>query len=131
MSHTPRALQLQPPPASRLSRAADNLFWLGRYVERGEATLRLVRTLISRATERDAAPTIDRIASLLAAWSAVPEDIPFARPAAIATAVLQGRDLEGSLPRLVGAARSAASVIGDRFSPDAWRARNVLLEISD
>src|SRR6185312_11580254 len=27
------------------SRAADNLFWLGRYLERAEATLRLVRAL--------------------------------------------------------------------------------------
>src|SRR3954451_11326800 len=27
------------------SRAADNLFWLGRYLERAEATLRLIRTL--------------------------------------------------------------------------------------
>ena len=35
------------------SRAAANLFWLGRYVERAEATLRLVRALINRATESD------------------------------------------------------------------------------
>ena len=27
------------------SRAADNLFWLGRYLERAEATLRLIRAL--------------------------------------------------------------------------------------
>ena len=29
------------------SRAADNLFWLGRYLERAEATLRLIRALAS------------------------------------------------------------------------------------
>ena len=33
------------------SRAAYNLFWVGRYVERAEATLRLVRALINRITE--------------------------------------------------------------------------------
>ena len=32
-------------PAVVPSRAADNLFWLGRYLERAEATLRLVRAL--------------------------------------------------------------------------------------
>src|SRR5450631_2726225 len=32
------------------SRAADNLFWLGRYLERAEATLRLIRAL---GTQRD------------------------------------------------------------------------------
>ena len=36
------------------SRAADNLFWFGRYLEREEATLRLVRCLCSRAVDPDA-----------------------------------------------------------------------------
>ena len=34
------------------SRAADNLFWLGRYLERAEATLRLIRCLV-RPFDRD------------------------------------------------------------------------------
>jgi uncharacterized alpha-E superfamily protein len=111
------------------SRAADNLFWVGRYVERSEATLRLVRALIARSTERDeaSAAIVERIAVLLGAWSAAPSDLPRVRPALIASAVLQRRDLNGSLPHLVAAARSAASVIRDRFSPDAWRALNDLL----
>src|SRR6478736_2021202 len=37
------------------SRAADNLFWLGRYLERAEATLRLIRVL--GASMRDPAKT--------------------------------------------------------------------------
>ena len=44
----------------------------------------------------------------------------------MARAALSRADLEGSLPRLAGAARSSASVIRDRFSPDAWRAINDL-----
>ncbi len=35
------------------SRAADNLFWLGRYLERAEATLRLIRCLARRAIENE------------------------------------------------------------------------------
>lgn len=127
----PDRIEIKRTIGSLPSRAADNLFWLGRYVERSEATLRLVRALISRATERDdaVAPIIGRISSLLASWCAAPLDIPNARPALIANTVMQRRDLEGSLPRLVRAARSAASVIRDRFSPDAWRALNDLLAI--
>ena len=34
------------------SRAADNLFWMGRYIERAEATLRLVRALCNRLHPR-------------------------------------------------------------------------------
>ena len=63
-----------------------------------------------------------RISSLLGAWDAVPTDILHAKPALVATAALQRDDLTGALPYLVGAAQSAASVIRDRFSPDAWRA---------
>jgi uncharacterized alpha-E superfamily protein len=106
------------------SRAADNLFWVGRYVERAEATLRLVRALINRTAEADeaAAPLVARIASLLGAWSAGPIDIPNAKAALIARAALTRGGFDGSLPHLAGAARAAASVIRDRFSPDAWRA---------
>ena len=40
-------------PAGLLpSRAADNLFWVGRYVERAEATLRLVRAIVNRVADR-------------------------------------------------------------------------------
>ncbi len=108
------------------SRAADNLFWVGRYVERAEATLRLIRAIVNRVADDAAAPVISRISSLLVAWSAAPSDT-FQAPATFtARAVLTRADLDGSLPRLCGAARSAASVIRDRFSPDAWRAINDL-----
>jgi uncharacterized circularly permuted ATP-grasp superfamily protein/uncharacterized alpha-E superfamily protein len=104
------------------SRSAANLFWLGRYVERAEATLRLVRALINRATETYASDVNADITGLLSAWETVPADILDGRPALVAAAALQQRDLPGGLPYIVGAAQSAASVIRDRFSPDAWRA---------
>ncbi len=115
------------------SRAAYNLFWVGRYVERAEATLRLVRALINRITEAGeaAAPITARISAMLEAWSAGPNDIPNAKSGLIAEAALTRRDCEGSLPRLVAAARSAASVIRDRLSPDAWRALNDLVAAID
>src|SRR6516225_6157556 len=59
------------------SRAADNLFWLGRYLERAEATLRLVRALGSpmRGPNNRGAPTAmqstERIQRLLVAWGAI------------------------------------------------------------
>jgi uncharacterized alpha-E superfamily protein len=109
------------------SRAADNLFWVGRYVERAEATLRLIRAMLTRIAEADEAaePVIAGIGALLEAWNAAPREA--GGPTALtARAVLTRADLEGSLPCLAGAARSAASVIRDRFSPDAWQALNDL-----
>ena len=121
---TPERIAIRRASGVLPSRAADNLFWVGRYVERAEATLRLVRALINRTTEADetAAPLVAGIATLLGAWSAGPIDIPNAKAALIARAALTRGGSEGSLPYLAGAARAAASVIRDRFSPDAWRA---------
>lgn len=66
------------------------------------------------------------IVSLLEVWDAASKDALAAPAGFISRAVLTRADLGGSLPALTGAARSAASVIRDRFSPDAWRALNDL-----
>jgi uncharacterized circularly permuted ATP-grasp superfamily protein/uncharacterized alpha-E superfamily protein len=126
---TPERMAVQRATGALPSRAADNLLWLGRYLERAEATLRLVRSLISRVAEagNTTAPVISSISGLLAAWSAAPTDA-WQTPASLVTrAALTRSEFDGSLPRLVNTARAVASVIRDRFSPDAWRALNDLV----
>ena len=129
----PAAERIEVQRASGLlpSRAADNLFWVGRYVERAEATLRLVRAMTNRAAEADetTAPLLAALGSLLEAWSAALDETGGARIAFLVRAVLTNTQLSGALPALSGAARAAASVIRDRFSPDAWRAINDLATI--
>jgi uncharacterized circularly permuted ATP-grasp superfamily protein/uncharacterized alpha-E superfamily protein len=125
---TPERIQVQRATGLLPSRAADNLFWVGRYVERAEATLRLVRAMINRSAEADDAAVLvtASIGALLGAWNAIPDETHRAPAAFTARAVLTRDDQEGSLPHLTRSARSAASVIRDRFSPDAWRAINDL-----
>ena len=53
---TPERIAVQRATGALPSRAADNLFWLGRYLERAEATLRLVRALINRVAEAGILP---------------------------------------------------------------------------
>ncbi|HEY1981348.1 MAG TPA: circularly permuted type 2 ATP-grasp protein [Xanthobacteraceae bacterium] len=126
---TPEAMPVQRASGLLPSRAADNLFWVGRYVERAEATLRLIRALINRAADDTAARVISSIGSLLGAWNAIPIDTYPAPVTFTARAVLTRSDLTGSLPYLTSAARASASVIRDRFSPDAWRAINDLAKL--
>jgi len=127
---TPEHISIRRAAGVLPSRAADNLFWVGRYVERAEATLRLVRALLHRMTDSDdgAASLVGRIDDLLEAWSASSSDIPGSKASLVARAALRG-DFDGSLPNLVRAAHAAASVIRDRFSPDAWRALNDLVAV--
>lgn len=122
----PRAdkLEVKRTTGSLPSRAADNLYWLARYLERAEATLRLLRALVGRAPEADGvgAAAAQHIIEQLVNWGTLDAKLKDASASVIATAVLGRRDRAGSLPGLVRLARNAAAVIRDRFSPDAWRA---------
>jgi uncharacterized alpha-E superfamily protein len=94
-------------PGSLPSRAAENLTWLGRYIERSEDTVRILRAYHVRLAE-----TSDPDMPLLADISDYLE--PF------------GIDLESAIPPgLIGTLDSAvysAGQIRDRFSPDGWLA---------
>jgi uncharacterized circularly permuted ATP-grasp superfamily protein/uncharacterized alpha-E superfamily protein len=89
------------------SRAADNLIWLGRYAERCEATVRILRSYNARLAE-----TSNPDQPLLADTRAYLEGV--------------GVDGKMSLPHgLIAAIESAtrsAGQIRDRFSPDGWLA---------
>ena len=87
------------------SRAADNLFWLGRYVERTEGLLRLVRAYNSRVDEAATAPLLATILARLKSYG-VDAAEPFP---------------QGVMSTLAAAVHSA-SQIRDRFSVDGWSA---------
>jgi uncharacterized circularly permuted ATP-grasp superfamily protein/uncharacterized alpha-E superfamily protein len=100
-------------PGALPSRAADNLFWLGRYVERAEGLMRLLRAYHTRLAE-----TGDEEAPL---------------PAALAEylAVYGADTATGIAPALIDVlsyALNSASRIRDRFSVDGWMALNDLLK---
>jgi uncharacterized circularly permuted ATP-grasp superfamily protein/uncharacterized alpha-E superfamily protein len=101
------------------SRAADNLFWLGRYLERAEATLRLVRSLLAASEDAPASgsPAALELAGLLAAWGAVPFGLD--DPGEIARAALHG-ETAGAVPQLLREARRTAGIARDRLSADAF-----------
>jgi uncharacterized circularly permuted ATP-grasp superfamily protein/uncharacterized alpha-E superfamily protein len=106
------------------SRAADNLFWLGRYLERAEATLRLVRALGTQRDPGKGAATVphsvERIQRLLVTWGAVSQATR-AQPAKVAVEALQSEDKFGSALSLVRAAQRTATSLRERLSPDAWQ----------
>lgn len=52
------AVTLRRNPGTLPSRVADNLFWLGRYLERGEALLGIVRVLLGHSISADAGAAV-------------------------------------------------------------------------
>ncbi|MEW6643238.1 MAG: circularly permuted type 2 ATP-grasp protein [Pseudomonadota bacterium] len=113
------------------SRAADNLFWFGRYLERAEATLRIVRSLCAKSVDIDlasgvAADALQRLAGLLLAWGAVPAEQAAQRTLATAVTALGSEAQYGSVLSNVRMAYGAASVIRERLSVDSWKLLGVL-----
>lgn len=98
-------------PGSLPSRAADNLFWLGRYIERAEGALRILRAWNSRFAET-ADPEQPLLAYVSDYLSALDID------------TMQG--VPETLLNSINSAVYSASNIRDRFSPDGWLALNDL-----
>src|SRR5437588_39166 len=60
------------------SRVADNLFWLGRYSERLEATLRLLRCVLSRLTDEasgESGAELDALIEIFALTERLPKQL--------------------------------------------------------
>lgn len=105
------------------SRAADNLFWFGRYLERAETTLRLLRALDGHGDDGvvEVSPGLTRrVVALLWTWGAIASPEPGDDAVAVAEAATVG-PTPGSVGRLVEMAHRAGSIVRDRLSPDAWR----------
>ena len=94
-------------PGNLPSRAADNLIWLGRYAERCEATVRILRAYNARLAElsKPDLPILTHCAALL---ETLDVDASEAMP-------------QGLLASIDSAVHSAGQ-IRDRFSPDGWLA---------
>jgi uncharacterized circularly permuted ATP-grasp superfamily protein/uncharacterized alpha-E superfamily protein len=113
------------------SRAADNLFWYGRYLERAEATLRVVRCLCARSLEidlssGDVSKSLAHLAHQLVAWGAVSAENENAPIFTIVRQALCDEDVNGSGLSGVRLARNAGSIIRERISVDASKLLRML-----
>jgi uncharacterized circularly permuted ATP-grasp superfamily protein/uncharacterized alpha-E superfamily protein len=106
------------------SRAADNLFWYGRYLERAEAVLRIVRCLCGRSVEldlmgADGLEALRRLSRMLVAWGATPADKGDGDILGAVINALSSEEHYGSALSNVRMAYGAASVIRERLSIDS------------
>ena len=107
------------------SRAADNLFWFGRYLERAEATLRVVRCLSARSVDPDAPrragrQSLQRLMGVLVGWGAVDAAGLAKGAAVVGNQGLRDAANYGSALSLARSARTAASVIRERLTLQTW-----------
>jgi uncharacterized circularly permuted ATP-grasp superfamily protein/uncharacterized alpha-E superfamily protein len=127
------AARVQRTPRELPSRAADNLFWLGRYTERADWTLRVLRTALSRL-EEDSGPLRDLGAARKSLEILLGKDeasLPAGRVPTdpmlvteLCNILLTSTDRAYGLPRTLDHIHRVASLTRDRLSYEAWRTLN-------
>ncbi len=120
------------------SRAADNLYWLGRQIERVDASARLLRTTVARLTSETGSATLAEMPGLLRAMAAqghiepdfslegIKDRLPKIE-AALPAMVFDFRQ-HGRLRTAVDETLRIAGNARDRLSTDTWR---ILLHLDD
>ncbi len=127
-----RRLPRREPPTS--SRAAEHLFWLGRYAERSENGARLLRSVLGRLTDTDGVPAGLHPAFLrvCARQHLLDQPAPDSSASAILSDLIAGlvdRQDRRSLGYNVEQTVRVASAVRDRLSSDNWRVLNRMLQL--
>ena len=119
------------------SRSAENLFWVGRYAERAEATARLLRTVINLYNEKENLMTqgeTDELKVILRALTRFTSSYPgfvgdgrqdrLKHPDKELVEVTMDTNRNGSLAMTLNFFIRAAYSIRERWSNDTWRVVN-------
>ena len=116
------------------SRIAEQLYWVGRYVERVETVTRMLRVTLrcmegeSGRRQRD---QLDACLRLLGGSKVVADEVGKMRTVAELTQLIFSRNLHGTLVRLVDSLIANAASARDRLSDDTWIFFNQLKSILD
>jgi uncharacterized circularly permuted ATP-grasp superfamily protein/uncharacterized alpha-E superfamily protein len=133
-----RPLRLSRAGGDLSSRHADNFYWLGRYVERSECVVRLLRGILVRLTEKSGMADVPELPILLRVLTAQTQTSPgfldAKRPDVInqpeneLLSVVFDRQRSGSLASTLGLLQWVASKVRDRISVDMWRTLTQLMD---
>lgn len=110
------------------SRVADNLYWLGRYMERAEGVCRLARGLTVRLTDQnfESSPELSLLLNTLMSAATQGDSSlgVLSHPEGQIEAVLLDDSYPAGLQASLAAVYRNASLVRDRISPDTWRIIN-------
>lgn len=128
-----RTLILNPVSEALTSRAADHLFWVGRYAERIDCSARLLRTILSKyrysqeykddLDEQCLAVLLPALDYVTGARLGFAKRLPIAPQELLADLLAMAKDAKrtGSLSANIHAWNHAAFSVRDLWSQDTWR----------
>ena len=118
------------------SRVAESLFWLGRYAERADSVIRLLRAVFLNLLQTDSDQNVDSncLHYLLQAVTQLTETYPgfvgdgaaerLANPDQELLSIFLDKTRSGSLAHTLQGLLYSVSTLRDRISPDIWRVFN-------
>jgi len=125
--------RIQRSPRELPSRAADNLFWLGRYAERADWTLRVLRQSLVRLDQgagarQDLGAVRSALEAVLNRDTGSQTPLPVATDAQLvrsrAHELMTSGKLPFGLPQTLTQVQRIAGLVRDRLSQEAWRTLN-------
>ncbi|MEJ2410486.1 MAG: circularly permuted type 2 ATP-grasp protein [Novosphingobium sp.] len=129
--HSVPARPVEEPPISRgggilASQAADNLYWFGRYNERAEVVVRIVRALLGSSMEGDSwidseGRGVSGLVDLLLEFGAIDAAMAKQPAAEVSAKVLTGTRLPGGVAALMRQRLQVGLSLRERFARDFWR----------
>jgi uncharacterized circularly permuted ATP-grasp superfamily protein/uncharacterized alpha-E superfamily protein len=115
------------------SRVADHFFWLGRYTERLEDAVRVLRAVWQRLSgegNEDQTRELDALVPWLVALGRLPDrfgaQVPASELRTELASLIENNKREGSVHELLSRVRYNAMALRDRLSDDTWRLFNQL-----
>lgn len=131
LSQTVQPVELSRGGGDLPSRAADDLYWLGRYAERSEGIVRMLRGILVRLTERSGLAEVPELPALLRALAHQTKTHPcllingpddrLTLPEDQLRAIVFDAARPGGLAFTVDALQRVAGKVRDRISVDMWR----------
>lgn len=128
--HSGPTVEAIDPTGSMPSRAAENLFWLGRYAERAESVVRLLRVVLDRRNEfaSDLNPAgtacfrilLQAVTQVASAYPGFTVPGPVVAPGPELFALIVDEQRPGTIAHSVRRLLDAAYAVRDQLSNDTW-----------
>ena len=119
------------PPISRgggilASHAADNLFWFGRYNERAQTMVRIVRAILGSSMESDSSfgsedKVLACLVGLLVDWEAIAPATAKLAPVKVCAKALTETQLPSGIAALMRHRQQVGLALRERLARDFWR----------
>jgi uncharacterized alpha-E superfamily protein len=107
-----------------LSRVAESLYWMSRYLERAEHTARVIKVQLNLMLERETADDDRHWRRMLRSLSVEAKDVKEGEAQAVAKSLIHSTDSRSSIVSCIMSARENSRQVREQISSEMWEQLN-------